>query len=70
MSLSVEDPWEIEDLLARYCMALDTKNWDDFPNILLPVVTWDYSDDRPYRRCPLTERTQHSRLCVQKFIHL
>ena len=45
MSLSVEDRFEIEDLLARYCMALDTKDWDDFPNILAPDVSWDYSDE-------------------------
>jgi hypothetical protein len=45
MTLSLQDRCEIEDLLARYCMALDTKNWDDFPNILAPDVVWDYSDE-------------------------
>jgi hypothetical protein len=43
--LSLQDRSEIEDLLARYCMALDTKNWADFPNILTEDVVWDYSDE-------------------------
>ena len=45
MLCSLQDRAEIDDLLARYCMALDTKNWDDFPNILAEDVSWDYSDE-------------------------
>jgi hypothetical protein len=45
MTLSLEDRAAIEDLLARYCMTLDTKNWADFPNILDADVLWDYSDE-------------------------
>jgi hypothetical protein len=43
--LSLEDRAEIEDLLSRYCMALDTKNWAEFPMILTEDVRWDYSDE-------------------------
>jgi SnoaL-like domain len=43
MLCSLQDRAEIDDLLARYCMALDTKNWDEFPNILTEDVSWDYS---------------------------
>jgi SnoaL-like domain len=43
--LSLQDRIEIEDLIARYCMALDTKNWGDFGNILTEDVEWDYSDE-------------------------
>lgn len=45
MLCSLQDRAEIDDLLARYCMALDTKNWDDFPNILATDVVWNYSDE-------------------------
>jgi hypothetical protein len=45
MLCSLQDRAEIDDLLARYCMALDTKNWDEFQYILTEDVSWDYSDE-------------------------
>jgi len=45
MLCSLQDRAEIDDLLARYCMALDTRNWAEFPRILTEDVTWDYSDE-------------------------
>jgi hypothetical protein len=45
MTLTLEDRAALQDLLARYCMALDTKDWADFPNILHQDVVWDYSDE-------------------------
>src|SRR5260370_8865300 len=45
MLCSLQDRAEIDDLLARYCMALDTRNWAEFPHILTEDVTWDYSDE-------------------------
>ena len=45
MDCSVEDRAEIEDLLARYCFALDTKNFDDLRNVMTDDVVWDYSDE-------------------------
>jgi hypothetical protein len=45
MLCSLQDQAEIHDLLARYCMALDTKNWADLHNVLAEDVTWDYSDE-------------------------
>jgi 3-phenylpropionate/cinnamic acid dioxygenase small subunit len=44
MLCSLQDRAEIDDLLARYCMALDTQSWAEFPQILTEDVTWDYSD--------------------------
>jgi len=43
--LSLQDQAEIHDLLARYCMALDTKHWADLHTVLAEDVTWDYSDE-------------------------
>lgn len=45
MLCSLQDRAELDDLLARYCMALDTQNWAEFPHILTEDVTWDYSDE-------------------------
>jgi hypothetical protein len=45
MLCSLQDRAEIDDLLARYCMALDTKDWAEFPHILTEDVSWDYSDE-------------------------
>lgn len=45
MLCSLQDRAEIDDLLARYCMALDTQSWAEFPQILTEDVTWDYSDE-------------------------
>jgi hypothetical protein len=45
MLCSLQDRAEIDDLLARYCMALDTQNWAEFPHLLTEDVTWDYSDE-------------------------
>ena len=63
MKLSVEDRFEIQDLLARYCMALDTKNFDEFVNVMTDDVEWDYSDefDEPlYGREAATETIRKS----------
>jgi hypothetical protein len=47
---SLQDRIEIEDFLRQCCMALDTKNWADFPNLVTDDlvtddVVWDYSDE-------------------------
>jgi hypothetical protein len=42
---TLQDRADIQDLLGRYCMALDTKNWDEFPYIVTDDVVWDYSDE-------------------------
>lgn len=43
--LSLQDQAEIHDLLARYCMALDTKHWADLHTVLTEDVNWDYGDE-------------------------
>jgi hypothetical protein len=45
MNCSVEDRAEIEALLARYCFALDTKNFDDLRNVMTDDVVFDYTDE-------------------------
>jgi hypothetical protein len=39
----ISDRLEIQDLLTRYCYAIDEKNFDDLDNVFTPDATIDYS---------------------------
>ena len=39
----ISDRFEINDLLVRYCTALDSQNFDDFDEIFTPDAVIDYS---------------------------
>ena len=39
----ISDRLEIQDLLARYCDALDRKDWDIFDRIFTPDAVIDYT---------------------------
>ena len=46
MTLSIEeisDRMEIQDLLVRYCYAVDHRDFDDFRNVFTPDAVIDYS---------------------------
>jgi hypothetical protein len=40
--LSVDDRVEISDLLARYCIALDTREFALLDEVFVDEVSWDY----------------------------
>jgi 3-phenylpropionate/cinnamic acid dioxygenase small subunit len=39
----IADRLEIQDLLTRYCRAIDTRAWDDLDTIFTPDATIDYT---------------------------
>lgn len=39
----ISDRMEIQDLLVRYCYAVDSRNFDDFVNVFTPDAVIDYS---------------------------
>jgi 3-phenylpropionate/cinnamic acid dioxygenase small subunit len=40
--LSADDRWEISDVLARYCVALDDRRLEDLEMSFTPDLEWDY----------------------------
>ena len=42
--LSPEDRWQISDVLARYCVALDDRRLEDLDTAFTRDVVWDYGD--------------------------
>lgn len=40
--LSPQDRWEIHDVLARYCVALDTRDWDMLKEVFTETAVCDY----------------------------
>jgi hypothetical protein len=39
----ISDRFEIQDLLVRYCYAIDTQDWDALDNVFTPDAFIDYS---------------------------
>lgn len=39
----IADRFEIQDLLTRYCHAIDTRAWDDLDTVFTPDATIDYT---------------------------
>jgi 3-phenylpropionate/cinnamic acid dioxygenase small subunit len=42
IKLTSEDRWDITDTLARYCIALDDRDFDELVAIFTPDVSWAY----------------------------
>jgi hypothetical protein len=42
--VTAEDRWAISDTLARYCIALDDRRFEDLEQSFQAGVVWDYGD--------------------------
>jgi hypothetical protein len=42
--LCAEDRWEISDVLARYCVALDGRSLEDLDSVFTKDLVWDYGN--------------------------